>query len=186
MTSTQRNLGILIGLMVGVSAAYLAAMGPLDPPAGPVIETSPSLSDLDSKLDQLLSSHGGVMAPSGPWDIVRVPETGTSVDNPAGTLFVDGPVYVHAIVCHRSYVVIFDGMGSIDSDTYTPVTSNWIGRSNHVWFSENSQGKGQLGTQVTPIEQVASEGIGAAWNSRSEDSFFYILYKPLPSAGDSE
>jgi hypothetical protein len=46
---TDRSIVVGVGVALVLGAAYVVA-GPLDPPAGPVAETSPSLSDLESAI----------------------------------------------------------------------------------------------------------------------------------------
>lgn len=168
------------GVLLASTAAYMMAMGPLDPPAGPVMETSPSLAEIETKLDQVIAQQGTSGETTGPWEVFRVPAVGALSDNAQGTLVAEGRVYVHSVTSHRSVLAIFDGQGSIDGGTHLALTSNWISRLSHYWSNSGGNGRGQIGTITVPVEQVVENGLYVAWDAETPHSYLYVLYKELP------
>jgi len=181
MQTKHRTALILAAIAAGAAAI---ALGPLDPPPGPVSETSPSLADLKADLDQLILNQSGSIAQSGPFQAFRVPTTGDFVDSTTSTLVHDGPVYVHDIIIYRGSLTVFDGAGAVDSSGNS-LNSNWVGRAAQFYSSGPIDGRGQLNSVRIPVRQVVSSSLHAAWITQSDTGYAIVLYKPT-TEGASE
>ena len=176
-----RTLCAVAGIAAGGAAlAYLAGFGPLDPPDGPVAETSPSLAELDEKLDQVLLSTGSLGGGSliGPWDVFRAPATGNLISSLNSQEIASGRVYVKSIAVFYAYATVFDGPGEMDSMT-RPVTPNWIARNTQLFSSTGTEGKGQLATSHIPIDQIVENGLHVSWRSESNGGYVVVRYRVL-------
>lgn len=58
MNKSMRNISVLTLCGVAAAGAAIAIAGPLDPPAGPVSETQPSLASISGQLSQLTAGGG--------------------------------------------------------------------------------------------------------------------------------
>lgn len=168
---------LLIGAAIASSAVILA-LGPLDPPPGPVSPTAPSLADLDAKLDQLVLAQSNTTDLSGPYEIFRSPTLGDLTSAQNGTLIAEGRIYVHSVSVLYCKVAIFDGPGTVDA-AGRPLTGDWIGRAFHI-FSVSGTGRTQFGTTTVPVEAIVENGLYAAWNANATDGSLVIRYKRLP------
>lgn len=162
------------------AGATAIALGPLNPPAGPVTETSPSLAEIDAKLDQLVLNQSGTSETSAPFESFQAPLVGQLTSNLSGTLIAEGRIYVESVTFARNNVYLFDGPGSIDNNA-NPIAGRWIAKG-----TATAQGSGGVGledfTSITvPVQQIVEDGLYAAWKVDSGSvGSVYILYKDLP------
>lgn len=164
------------------AGATAIALGPLNPPAGPVAETSPSLTDIAADLDTIILNQTGGIDTSGPFESFRTPAIGNFQRNLSGSLIAEGRVYVHSITHTYGILAVFDGPGSIDVNG-RGVSGTWIARSFHGFNS--SGGSAQYTAVTTPVEQVVENGLHAAWRETATEGFITITYKRL-TEGASE
>lgn len=168
-------------VIAAISTGALAlAMGPLNPPAGPVSETSPSLADLQADLEEITINLAGSAETAGPYESFRTPAIGDFQSNLAGSLIAEGRIYVHSITHTYGIVTVFDGPGSIDNSGRA-LSGNWIARSVHNYSVGGPSISVQYTTVTTPVEEIIENGLHAAWFERSPDGFIRILYKRLPN-----
>lgn len=175
----KAGLATLAGAGAAATVMIIAAMGPLDPPPGAVSPTSPSLADLEDKLDQVLAAQAGSSEITGPWEVFRVPATGELLNNTQSTLVVSGRVYVHSLTVYQANAVVFDGAGSISVTPNHVLSGDWISRHYHIYGSSGT-GRGQKSATTVPVGQIVEDGLHVAWNVFEDESFLYVLYKELP------
>ncbi|MEM9373928.1 MAG: hypothetical protein AAGA55_09820, partial [Planctomycetota bacterium] len=156
------------------------ALGPLNPPAGPVTETTPSLAEIKTTLDQLAASQTGSALADGPFLSFKSHESGDFAQQLTSTPVVDGPVYIHDLIVYRADASLFEGQGAITANGRA-LTTNWFARSTQSLASSGT-GRAQLGTVVVPVRQVITGNVEAAWSFASEDGYVNILYTPLTGA----
>lgn len=174
---TPKSAAIAALITAGTAAI---ALGPLNPPPGPVTESGTTLDELDAKLDQLLLGQPGSIDTSGPYESFTAPDLGDFMTELDGELIVEGRVYVHSVSITFGSAALFDGPGSINSSVKI-TAGNWIARPVHTY----SVGGTNLGLQYTtvtkPVEQIVENGLYAAWVPRDSAGSITILYKRLPA-----
>jgi len=168
---------LAIGVGIGLAAYATAQLGPLDPPPGPVTDTSPSLGEIESKIDALQTGQSGEALPDGPFQVLAIPETGLLTSNLSTAELVTGPVYVHSITAYNARVVLFDGPGQINSSG-NRLAGRWVARNNTL-FSAEGDGRGPVQPVTVPVRQEFQDGLHAAWQPQDGDAHFYILYTEL-------
>ncbi len=175
---TPKSAAIAALITAGATAI---ALGPLNPPSGPVAETSPSLADLETKIDQVILGQSGSSELSAPFEIFKTPSTGNHSSNLSGTLIAEGRVYVESVTAMFSTATVFDGPGAIDTSGRT-TTDNWISRVNQTRLQTGGppNGVGQLTTTTVPIQAIVENGLHAAWFSQFDSGYVIIRYKRLP------
>jgi len=185
----MRNPTAIAAIIAAVSAGALAlALGPLDPPAGPVAETSPSLADLQTDLDEITLNLSGSAVTAGPFESFIAPNTGNFLSDLNGELIAEGRVYVHSISATFGIAAVFDGPGTIDSNG-RPQSGSPVARVYHNYVASGSGIGAQYTTVTTPIEQVVENGLYAAWFARETNGFVTIRFKrlsALPLQGAAE
>lgn len=165
-----------IAALIGTGAAAIA-LGPLSPPPGPVAETSPSLDDLNTKLDLLVLNQSGNTEISGPFEVFTAPLVGGLTDNFSGTLIAEGRVYVDSISVQYCEVAVFDGPGNVDTSGQVSA-GTWVARAHNV-FSPNNGGTTEYTTTTTPVRTIVENGLYAAWREQYPSGFITIRYKLL-------
>jgi hypothetical protein len=171
------KLSFVAGALIVAGAGYVMGMGPLDPPAGPVQPTGPSLADLEAKIDAIGAPASDFN--TGPWQIARVPATGILPANQFDAIqLVAGRVYVKSITAYWGSFALFDGPGSVDTGRGDPATANWIARNS----DDGDYGSG-VRPGTVPVEQIAENGLYIAWGGAgTANAFAYVLYRPLEAA----
>ena len=104
----KRTLCAVAGLVAGgVALGYLAGFGPLDPPDGPVAETSPSLADLEAQIAAIPLGVGGTGLPADAFEarVVRDPTL------PQGAIVevLTGPVFLRSVIVRSGRIEVLDG-----------------------------------------------------------------------------
>jgi len=175
----KHGVYIIACILAGMLAAlHLGALGPLDPPGGPVTPTEPSLADLEAKIDSIASDVASGDFESGPWQVFRAPATGSGSSSLTAQLVAEGPVYVKSVTSFSSRVTVFDGPGAINQDGQ-PLTDNWIARSLSRIGNSGSGNTVSLQSETVPVEQVVAQELRVAWFTDSGRSFVYVLYREL-------
>jgi len=170
----RTGFGYLVAAMavVGIGWAASAQLGPLDPPMGPIADTSPSLAELEAKIDAL---GGGTGIPVGGWDSFFV-SPGT--DQLSTIELATGRVLLHKIVVHRAVVVAFDGPGQMSS-TGVPLAGEPIGRAFMDFFAEDNVSKGQVTSIDHVFDTIAENGLHLAFDVKAGNASVQILYTQL-------
>ncbi|MEL6330744.1 MAG: hypothetical protein AAFR38_13910 [Planctomycetota bacterium] len=175
---------VLIASFVTLSAAIAvratsqpSALGPLDPPAGPVADTSPDLAEIRAQLDAIQSQQVTTAMSNGPWE-VEIVELGIS-DQDLSVPIVPGRNLVHAVVVYRGFVQVFDGPGRVDNVGF-PANGRMIGLAEQ--FAANSGGGFGEGSTHSEINVVAENGVQLAWAGFNSSSIVALYYRPLPPA----
>lgn len=172
-----------IAALIAAGAAVIA-LGPLNPPPGPVNETTPSLTQIDTKLDQILLGSPTADEISAPFEVFTAPLAGPFMTSAStATLIAEGRIYVDSVSIMFGEVALFDGPGTFNPATREVVAGTWIARSDNS-FSENG-GSAQFTTTTTPVETIVENGLHAAWRSSSQVGYVTIRYKRL-TEGASE
>lgn len=167
-------------IAAATSAGALAlAMGPLDPPPGPVTETGTTTDELNAKLDQLILAQSGTIDTSGPYESFTAPDFGDFMTELDGELIVQGRVYVHSVSITFGTAALFDGPGALSSSERI-TSGDWIARPVHSFSVSGSNLGVQYTTVTQPVEQIVENGLYAAWIPRDSSGSITILYKRLP------
>ncbi|GEM_PF-1825987 len=162
------------------AGATAIALGPLNPPPGPVSETSPSLAEIKATLDQLVATQSGDSITDGPFDTFTAPLSGSLTNNFASTLIAEGRVYVDSISVQYAEATLFDGPGNIGSGSVV-TSGTWICRSFNLFATSGNNGVGEFTTTTTPVRTVVENGLYAAWNAQATSSgSITVRYKRLP------
>lgn len=160
-------------IVAATSAGALAlAMGPLNPPAGPVAETSPSLADLASILQEPRPTEG-------PWQVATFDMRNGPFSQNTALLLAEGPVLVHSVNVQRCTATLFNGPGSL-SGAGTIATGNVVGRAHEDVSGSLSESFVSVSVQ-TDIDVVCDNGLYVAWAGNNANASFIInvYYKPL-------
>jgi len=182
------NLKTIIA-MGGASIATLGAtallanaqLGPLDPPAGVVSDTSPSLEDLQDDIAALSAVVADDGVTEGPWESLVILPSDPSDDQTTTSLLVaEGNVLLHRCIVAGAFVVFFDGNGSVQDRGRNP--------NGDVIAHGRARGAGSTGsggltyyTSVDlPLDVRVSNGLHVCWDAVESESSITILYKPLP------
>lgn len=171
--------GVAIGaLLVGGSVlGGMAAFGPLDPPAGPPSDTSPSLADLEAKIDAISSDLQGPIAASGPWQVAAFNSSLQPNVQSSSVQVGTGPVLLHSIVAFATQVVAFDGAGSISGSRPVFGTVPVGAIQDTVQFSS---GPYDIGSSQAIYNVICNDGLHISYNSDSSAAWFvYVYYREL-------
>jgi hypothetical protein len=169
----ERIAAIVVGsAMVGgvVVAMATAQLGPLNPPPGAVMDTGPSLADL----------QGGTGLPGGlvEYEVFLAPASGDAADQLEAILVEPGRVYIKSIVAHRSYVAVFDGFGEIESGARVVGTNPAVARLSTVLSFAGNGGARNSSSQIE-VGVVVENGLYAAWDITAGTAFVQVVYLPL-------
>ena len=170
--------GFGVGVLSAGAIALAVGFGPLDPPAGPVTETSPSLADLEAKIDALGPGALGDLV-AGPGEVFRAPALGALGDNQQSDEIISGRVYVKSMTVAFCDATLFDGPGSVGGDG-RPASGDWIARNQQIFVASGNEFATQYTANTVPVEQIVENGLHIAWDSRQSAGFVYVLYRPLP------
>lgn len=164
-------------LVAGVSmSACVLAFGPLgglEPPAGPIGETSPSLADLETKIDELAASTDL----TGEWKTIFIAPR-TDADQADAQLLVEGRVQVRRTTAFQGVMALFDGPGgTVDSDG-VPLDASGAVHHNYN-YNQGGSGASFLPTQLES-EVVVEDGLYLSYYTFSpSSSVFQIEYREL-------
>lgn len=167
-----------VAALIAATAAAIA-LGPLNPPAGPVTETTPSLANIQADLEQILlnqTNAGQDLA----YTAFHAPDSGEFTSSTTSTPIFSGPAYVHEIIVYQGAVTLFDGPGAIDPSD-RPLTTNWIGRATNNYVNGGT-GRGQATSTTIPVRQNVQTGLEAAWRALSSEGSLIVLYRPIQGA----
>ncbi len=152
------KLGIATSLLAAVSVAI--AMGPLDPPAGPVTETSPSLADLES----LIQSQA-----DGPWQVKTFDSRdGLNSQNNSIEIAPGQQVLLHSINAFRASAYAFDGSGQL-SGQGTVNSGTVVGQ-----VASTSQSSSNSEQAICNV--LCENGLEIAWTYNGSASYFIQVY----------
>lgn len=117
----MKHIGRIAWLIAGSALAggvlaFAPISGELDPPAGPVADTTPSLADLEAKIDAL-GANGGALG--GSKTIIIAPLDGS--DQPTAALLVDGRVRIIRTTAFSAGFALFDGPGGTVQGSGVPI-----------------------------------------------------------------
>lgn len=167
----KMKAGFIITSLVAVSAAL--AMGPLDPPAGPVTSTSPSLADIESLI---LSQAGGLT--EGPWQVaVFDSRDGLGSQNASVQIENGQPVVLHSINTFRAAAYAFDGPGSL-SGQGTINSGNVVGQAVSV-ASLGGSDNVAFNSTLAEYNVECPNGLEIAWTYDNSSAFFVHVYYKL-------
>jgi len=162
-----------VGAALAAGAGVFMAMGPLDPPGGPVTATEPSLADLEVQIASLASQTD-----IGNQLISVAPSEGA--DRLNATLEVSGRVFVERLIVFRGQATVFDGPGGeIDSGGGgRPISGGDIGTARQ---DLNNGGAGRAGDGTISVELniVAENGLYLAYKSFSNSAFIQVVYREI-------
>lgn len=163
----------IVGVLV--TAWAVAAPGTLDPPEGPVAGTGRTLDEIYNKIEATEFQIASLAEDAGPWDSYTV---FPSSDNFTSDEIVPGRVHVHSVTVHYADVVVFDGAGTIDSNTGNATEGDPIG------FARAEGARGQGGNYgansvSTVLDVIVEDGMHVAWNIRQSPTGITILYRQL-------
>jgi len=162
----------VVGVFVLAAAVF---SGPLDPPAGAIQPTSPSLADIGIRLDEIEAAN---RVTSGPWQSWALSADGGTPNQLNAQTIVPGRLLVHQVSVFRGYVAIFDGEGGVIDSEARVLSGAVIGHLKHQGNSAN--GQGQLVTAVLPLDVVCEDGLALAFRKEFTNMQIQILYKVLP------
>lgn len=156
---------------------YLMAMGPLDPPPGPVSETSPSLADLEMKIDLLELRLSAL--DQGPYKSIYIgPDR--DEDRLQAKEEVAGRVLLHKIIVRNAGVAVFDGPGTTTAhgpESGAGIVAGWA-----YHLPTGQQGTAGIVHRTIEIEfnTVIQNGLYLAYDSFGDEHSTQVLYKELP------
>lgn len=163
---------------IGLAAAFgLGQPDGIDPPAGPVGDTQPSLTSIDAKVDALVQDVNDITTNTTGTNVqVVYLEAGTPHQLNAVQI-TSGPTRVIAVSGWLSHAVLFDGPGSFPGGT-SPITSgNVIGRIgfdiNQVIGSGAGQSFVHRGSLNSDIGVVAQNGLYASYQVSGWIAIYY-------------
>lgn len=152
------KLGIATSLLAAVSVTI--AMGPLDPPVGPVTETSPSLADLES----LIQSQA-----DGPWQVETFDSRDGLASQNASLQIAGGqPVLLHSINTFRANAYAFDGPGQL-SGQGTVNSGSVVGQA-------SSTSASSANSEQAEFNVLCQNGLEIAWTYNGSASYFIQVY----------
>jgi len=170
-------------IMVGLVAAGYVWSSPetLSPPAGKILGTSPSLAEIDAKLEEVVASVTNVsISLNGDAREVFYQEL---VGSQLNSIVVhEGPVLVHSICIFAGDIVAFDGPGSI-SNSGLVQSGTPIGRATVQYedIYDTGTGKASIGRSTASADMgvIAHDGLQVSWSREAGNSFIAVYYTPL-------
>ena len=155
---------IWFGLGAALAGGALALGPGLEPPAGAVADTAPSLAAIESKIDALSDPLSGVVQ----WESARF--DGRSGNGLPARLVEDGSVLLHKLIISGGTVVAFDGPGgNIDSAAGSVEAGAAIADLQAISSSSSSE---------VALNVVANNGLYIAFRN-TQDVHVTVLYRPL-------
>lgn len=176
MKCIERLAYLVAGIAIAGGAIALAPIsGELDPPAGPVSETTPSLQ----RLADLISAGSVGSPPAEGWSTAVFAPGSLSDDQRGAVEIVSGRVFVHQVVVLNAAATVFDGQDGRVNSEGTPTQGNPVTHAHQRYLSENSTGKGQQ-TAVTIVQDVVIEnGLYLAYELFAHNATVQIYYTQL-------
>lgn len=170
---------VKICLAVGIVAAgsLAIAMGPLDPPAGPVTSTSPSLADIESLI---LSQSSG--STNGPWKVhVIDANDGLASQNSSIEIAPGKQVILHSINAYRVNAYAFDGPGLL-SGAGTVSSGDVVGQVVQIISSSVGGGTVFRDSNQAQFDVLCENGLEIAWTYDDNAGYFiHVYYKEVGS-----
>lgn len=175
MKHIDRLAYVIAGTAIaGGVIAFAPISGELDPPAGPVSDTTPSLAEIGDNLAEIRSS-GLLMERE-----VLYLEPASSGQN--SIEITQGPTLVHSIAMFGGDLVVFDGPGEITGAGLT-VSGTPIGRctTESQIVRDTGTGKAAEGrsSASASLGVVATGGLHVAWNRDYGNTFIAVYYTEL-------
>lgn len=158
--------------------------GTLEPPSGAVSDTTPSLAELEDKINALSAMTAGGRPGPGidGWESYQIGPVDNANDVPAATVAaLPGRVFVHRISAFKGVLAIFDEPGSITlgsdvaPDAANPTPLGFVGSTT---FGNGSTGGASRDSIELVLDVVFENGVYVTY-SAGDDSYFQILYRTL-------
>jgi hypothetical protein len=125
-THIVTGLAASVGTITIAAALGFAQPDGLEPPAGPVTDTQPSLSSIDAKVDQLLVGSGNPSITEGPWQSFYQQ---VNSDQLTSIELTSGRTLIHKVIVFGGYCTVFDGAGAVGTSNQNP-TANAVSSVN--------------------------------------------------------
>ncbi len=171
MKPAMISVASIAGTLGVVAAIGFAQPDGLQPPAGPVEDTQPSLTSIETKVDQLLLGSGSPGITEGPWQSFYQQ---VNTDQLTSIELSTGRTLVHKIIVFAGYCTVFDGAGAIGTSNQNP-SANAVGSVN---------GFGSTGVQTVEVQLdiIVDNGLHVSWDQvgTTFGSAVQVLYKELP------
>lgn len=169
-----QQIGWLIAgaALSGGVLAFAPISGELDPPAGPVSETTPSLSDLSDGLEALLI---GFENSSGPWESFTIQQADLGQFDGESVQIASGRVHVRSVVVFQANVSLFDGAGEISANNIV-LDGTRIGAASSRW-SNGGAGRGQSTSVQTLIDVETVDGLEISFVAPAGDGYAVVYYR---------
>lgn len=166
--SKAANIAFLAAgaLLAGGVLAFAPISGELDPPEGPVSDTTPSLADLDAKIDAFATSDGRDK------QILFIAPRDIGADEPDAFLLIPGPVRVHRTAVINGTAALFTAPGASVDASGVPLNP-----ASAVHFNFNSDSSG--GPSQLALDHIFSEGVYVAYQSYGVAFVLQIEYEVL-------
>ncbi|GAB4522563.1 MAG: hypothetical protein Tsb0013_25150 [Phycisphaerales bacterium] len=152
LSSSAIAIGVLLLAALGLTHAQL---GTLDPPPGPIADTSPSLADIHAQL-------GGAPGTTSAWQVWTRPTAGNASDQLQSALIAPGRVHVRSVVAESALLTVFDGPGEIDT-LGRVVSGSVVGRASNGAVNNT----GVFGANQVFVDVVCENGAHAAWRTQN-------------------
>ncbi|MEN0020769.1 MAG: hypothetical protein AAF747_07795 [Planctomycetota bacterium] len=185
MQSSKKLATVSIAGLALAGLGYLAMAqapipGGLEPPLGPVEDTTPSLAELEAKLDQILATRGEAVAEAAASvEVFYLQPSGSQTE---AIQVSPGRVLFRGLSGFAVDAVVFDGPGEINIDgvvtTGTPVARV---ASETVRVVTSSSGQGWIGltSDSVNVDIVVEDGLYLAWGLDSANPSVAVYYTPL-------
>jgi len=164
----------IVFLSLAAASITAIAMGPLDPPIGPVESTSPSLADIE------LLIQSQIDGPTvGPWQVaVFDSRDGLGSQNTSIQIAAGQPVVLHSINTLRANAYAFDGPGIL-SGQGTISSGNVVGQASSTASLGSSENVSFNSSQAV-CNVLCPNGLEIAWSYDSSAAYFvHVYYKVL-------
>ncbi|MEL6795655.1 MAG: hypothetical protein AAFO89_02420 [Planctomycetota bacterium] len=170
-THVMTGLAASVGTLTIAAAFGFAQPDGLEPPAGPVVDTSPSLSSIETKIDQLLLGSGTPRITEGPWQSYFQQVSSNQLSSIEIT---GGRTLVHKVIVFGSYCSVFDGAGSASGGGANP-TANVVATVASASIQNQN-------TIEAPLDVIVENGLHINWDNIEAvgGSTVLVLYKELP------
>ncbi len=171
----KKQFILTAGFSAAATLGLVAALGfaqpdGIDPPAGPVTDTQPSLASIEMALDDIATKSAMNELTQGPWQSLHVQ---VGADQLSSIQITDGPTLVHKLIAYSSYLTAFDGPGSMEVRGGNP-SGDVVAQVNSVFVSTS------INTAGETFDVIAENGLHIAWDSDSITGTIQVLYKELP------
>lgn len=172
----------IAGTLGLVAAIGFAQPDGIEPPPGMVMDTQPSLTSIDQKLDVLSANIDGISSATSSSNVqVLYLESGTQ-SQPTAIQVTSGPTRVLAISGWRTNAVLFDGPGSFNGGGGNVISGNAIGRISYDTQQIIGSGAGQSfvsrHSTNSNLNVIAQNGLYAAYSIGGWVAIYYEELNP--------